>query len=125
MERKIDTLYWLGDKVWIIVQEFVEEKCLACEGEGTVKLKDRKIYECPNCRGNGLSEDSKEILKIRGGTIDEITLGIKEGNDTYKETYHIFYEDDDGDFIPCYCSIENICKSKEEAKNLLEKKERG
>lgn len=53
---KIETQFDVGDKVYVVrycqVIDVVK-KCEACEGTGTVVLKDGNTWTCPSCHGKG------------------------------------------------------------------------
>ena len=123
MERKIDTEYWLGDKVWFLAEECIEKKCLACEGEGEIELKNGEIYECPACYGCGLNE-TIEALNIKKGVIRGVTLETDKDSVYLQPVYEIHHEDKNKNILFQHCRVKNLCNSRKEAEKLLKEKEK-
>lgn len=77
---EIKTKFGVGDKVWIIKQDYKYERCPKCKGDSKELIGNIEYY-CANCYGTGkvLSQELEWFVSENVGTITQIKTFIDEG----------------------------------------------
>lgn len=109
--------FYIGDKVWFIMSQYVREDCKTCENKGIVRaLFDGDLVDvnCPKCKGRKFLSHTKRW--VDSGLVRELKVHHwAKGRQTSTEAWLEHNNDS--------INVKNFFKTKEEAQAYLDKED--